>query len=492
MGFEHLWPLLFLAFVPGIVLLYLLKQKVQTKKVPALNLWQEAFESVQASTPWEKFRNHLLMYLQIAVLLLLVFAMLMPYIKRKGGETDHVVLCIDTSGSMNGRYKQDSTKLEEAKKQALTYVDQLDPGTKVTVVTGAQTAQLLVTDSTDTGSIKKTIRGIGETDIAGSLEASLQIVTPLVKQWHNYKVIGFTDSDADVGKLNADIIALTDQEGTTNVGLSWLSHQTDAEHKITTQAGITNYGEKDFETDVELYLGDTLFDAQTVSLKAGQSKTITFQTTTNSHFRKLTASKGYLKAHIVAEDGNSHDNTVYEMIERQKKKTVLLVSKQNSFMERALSLEDSITVEQTTRTKNINPDKAYDFIVYDGVMPTKWYHNENVILLAPSDKVVIGKQTLVRKVQTFKNGSITFPQSNITQDLEAFTVSAAKGFATHFRRGHILLPGRKSVCWLSWKASRSRCCGAWFRSAQFGPSSANGISGVSTGDFGAGRADDVF
>ena len=65
MGFEHLWPLLFLAFVPGIVLLYLLKQKVQTKKVPALNLWQEAFESVQASTPWEKFRNHLLMYLQI-------------------------------------------------------------------------------------------------------------------------------------------------------------------------------------------------------------------------------------------------------------------------------------------------------------------------------------------------------------------------------------------------------------------------------------------
>lgn len=70
MGFEHLWPLLFLAFVPGIVLLYLLKQKVQTKKVPALNLWQEAFESVQASTPWEKFRNHLLMYLQIAVLFL--------------------------------------------------------------------------------------------------------------------------------------------------------------------------------------------------------------------------------------------------------------------------------------------------------------------------------------------------------------------------------------------------------------------------------------
>ena len=50
------------------------------------------------------------------------------------------------------------------------------------------------------------------------------------------------------------------------------------------------------------------------------------------------------------------------------------------------------------------------------------------LLLAPSDKVVIGKQTLVRKVQTFKNGSITFPQSNITQDLEAFTVNAAKGF----------------------------------------------------------------
>ena len=105
----------FLAFVPGIVLLYLLKQKVQTKKVPALNLWQEAFESVQASTPWEKFRNHLLMYLQIAVLLLLVLPCLCRTSNGRAAETDHVVLCIDTSGSMNDRYKQDSTKLEEAK-----------------------------------------------------------------------------------------------------------------------------------------------------------------------------------------------------------------------------------------------------------------------------------------------------------------------------------------------------------------------------------------
>ena len=59
MGFEHLWPLLFLAFVPGIVLLYLLKQKVQTKKVPALNLWQEAFDGCGRSAIGSAFRRTL-------------------------------------------------------------------------------------------------------------------------------------------------------------------------------------------------------------------------------------------------------------------------------------------------------------------------------------------------------------------------------------------------------------------------------------------------
>ena len=53
---------------------------------------------------------------------------------------------------------------------------------------------------------------------------------------------------------------------------------------------------------------------------------------------------------------------------------------------------------------------------------------------------------LVRKVQTFKNGSITFPQSNITQDLEAFTVNAAKGFRYALPSWAYSFAGERNQC----------------------------------------------
>lgn len=86
MGIVRLWPALLAVLIPGIVLLYLLKQKVKNQKISALNLWREAYENIQASTPWEKFRNNILMYLQIAALILLIIALMSPYIT--GGNSE--------------------------------------------------------------------------------------------------------------------------------------------------------------------------------------------------------------------------------------------------------------------------------------------------------------------------------------------------------------------------------------------------------------------
>ena len=77
---------------------------------------------------------------------------------------------------------------------------------------------------------------------------------------------------------------------------------------------------------------------------------------------------------------------------------------------------------------------------------------------------------------------LRFPQSNIYTGSGGVYGQCSQRISLRTSVvGIFFCRGKKSVCWLSWKASRSRCCGAWFRSAQFGPSSANGISGVSTG-----------
>ena len=40
MGIIRLWPVALAVFIPGIILLYLLKQKVVNQKISALNLWK--------------------------------------------------------------------------------------------------------------------------------------------------------------------------------------------------------------------------------------------------------------------------------------------------------------------------------------------------------------------------------------------------------------------------------------------------------------------
>ena len=63
-------------------------------------LWKKLFYNEQSKTFWEKFLHNLLMYLQIVILLMLILALMAPFVQRKGTGSTDVVYLIDTSGSM--------------------------------------------------------------------------------------------------------------------------------------------------------------------------------------------------------------------------------------------------------------------------------------------------------------------------------------------------------------------------------------------------------
>lgn len=100
MIFESLWPLAFLLAVPVVVILYLLVPKGTDTQVSSNLLWKKLFYNEQSKTFWEKFLHNLLMYLQIVILLLLILALMAPFVQRKGTGSTDVVYLIDTSGSM--------------------------------------------------------------------------------------------------------------------------------------------------------------------------------------------------------------------------------------------------------------------------------------------------------------------------------------------------------------------------------------------------------
>ena len=114
MIFESLWPLAFLLAVPVVVILYLLVPKGTDTPVSSNLLWKKLFYNEQSKTFWEKFLHNLLMYLQIVILLLIILALMAPFVQRKGTGSTDVVYLIDTSGSMKHLTKGGNTRLGEA------------------------------------------------------------------------------------------------------------------------------------------------------------------------------------------------------------------------------------------------------------------------------------------------------------------------------------------------------------------------------------------
>lgn len=116
MTFESLWPLAFLLAIPIIIIFYLLVPKGKDTKVSSNLLWNKLFVNRQSKTFLEKFLHNILMYMQIVIALLLVLALMTPYINRKGSTNSNVILVLDTSGSMQIVDGSGKSRLELAKK----------------------------------------------------------------------------------------------------------------------------------------------------------------------------------------------------------------------------------------------------------------------------------------------------------------------------------------------------------------------------------------
>ena len=158
MIFESFLPLLFLAAVPIIILLYLLKPKGVDYRISSNLLWKKLLKNEQSRTFFEKFVHNILMYLQILIIALLVIALMSPFIRVDSHGGGRKILLIDTSASMQHVGSTGKMRLEEAIELMCDMV-QTAQGTQFSVVTAdAVGVKLLAVDITDTDSLLQTLR----------------------------------------------------------------------------------------------------------------------------------------------------------------------------------------------------------------------------------------------------------------------------------------------------------------------------------------------
>lgn len=381
MGMEQLWPLGLLALLPLIVLFYILKEKAEDRKVSSLYLWQEAYRSLEARTPWEKLRNNLLMYLQLLAMLLLVLALCSPYWNRGGKASSDVIIAIDNSGSMNSLYYDGEkntgrSRLEEAKRRALDYVDSLPEHTKVTLIGANQTANLLFTGKTDHYSIRQEIRSIKGTDVAGNLAPAVDLAKAMESQWTDYQVLFFTDEAVDVKGLRATIENLGSSG--RNLSITQVSHKASEDGTVDILVRVENTGKETLSSDVNLYLDGKLEEIQAAELASGEVAEL--------YFRGMEAEET-VAAELNEADDLASDNVGYDCIRKAEEKTVLLVSEKNVFLEKALAGLENVEVFKTNEASGLEAAGDYDFYIFDGIFPEKLPEKGSLLLVNPTESI---------------------------------------------------------------------------------------------------------
>lgn len=349
-------PLGFLALlaVPVIVLMYLLKQKYEEKEIPSLYLWKKAFPETKSAQPWQKLRKNLLMLLQIAAAALLAVSLAEPYLMGKTQVTDYV-LALDCSMSMQAE-DVGKSRFAAAKEAVREIVENAPAGSSFSLVPITEEPYVALSASTDTQTVLRRLDALQPT--AGG--ADWQTAKTLLQTEKNTlggEILLFTDDYGHLDGLSAAESVYNG--GGENAALTLLSHRIQ-EDGILALTRVENYGQGDCERTVTLYADGAAFDTAAVSLTAGEARDVTFS--------GIPLGTRTLTARIFPEDALAADDVLYAGVSDSARQKALLVTEQNLFLEKALSVQEGIELYKT-EPENAENLSGYALYIFDGPLP---------------------------------------------------------------------------------------------------------------------------
>lgn len=208
MRFGNPYALWGLVFIPIIILMYILKQNFEQKKVASTFLWDLATKEDEVNTPWQKLRKkNMLMILQIIAVILLVGALANPYFYKEDEVGEAEIIVMDTTASMNAVYNENMTRLEYAKKAAIILVDELINGTPVTVITVGNEVSLILSGEEDKESIKKkAIKAIKPSYGSDKITDNISFIRSIADSFETYRISVYSDTVVEEEGVHTDLV----------------------------------------------------------------------------------------------------------------------------------------------------------------------------------------------------------------------------------------------------------------------------------------------
>ena len=419
MIFENLWPLVFLAAVPIIIILYLLKPKGIDHLISSNLLWKNLVKNEHSRTFFEKFVHNILMYLQILAIALMVIAFMSPFITARSENGGRKILLVDTSGSMQHVGSSGSSRLEEAVEQACDYV-RVSENTQFSLVTvdGAG-VNLLAVDIADTDSLVQTLRGIECSDSGGSLSTAQNIIDMLAGEdaEDGAELIVYTD-----GAGAADFESLVSPGGkelyvvgepSANLANEYTVFSEQEDGLYDMMVGITNHSDREASFDVGLYdEGDKLIALNQMRLPAGESIICLFEEV-NWNGQSIESRISGISFTGGGSDSLAKDNDSLAVKNRGNAIDGLLVGNGNIFIEMAYQ---AVTGSSIAKAPSDIAAESHDYnvVIYDaGTEPG----------MSAGNKLLFG-DVRGESVEKLNNVVLETVDCDLTAGLSGFTIGA--------------------------------------------------------------------
>ncbi|MFT3786506.1 MAG: VWA domain-containing protein [Tepidisphaeraceae bacterium] len=243
---------------PLLLLLYFLKLRRKEQKISSTLLWKKAVQDLQVNAPFQKLRRNLLLLLQALLLAALLLALARPVSYGVTPPAMKTIILLDRSASMRAKDIDSGkrTRLDEAKRQAISVVDAMRPGTEAVVIAFDSRAEVVQQRTADLGLLRAAINNVEQTDRPTALKMAYQLAeTALALPGENLNqtaiapdVYVFSDgraSDAADLSLQGNVkYTAIGSDTSKNVGIIALSARRNYERPTEVQvfASLANFG----------------------------------------------------------------------------------------------------------------------------------------------------------------------------------------------------------------------------------------------------------
>jgi hypothetical protein len=378
---SFLAPLALLAAAiigPIIIAMYLLKLRREERTISSTFLWQRMVRDVEANAPWQKLRRNWLLLLQLLLLLLLVLALARPFFQTQGIAGRNLVLVIDRSASM-GATDVDASRLQAAKNQAITLIDQLPDGGRATVIAAGGQMEVPASATTDRRELRSAINNISlSTSVSSDLSQALALASALVSREEQSEVAIISDGNVTIPddiEVPATVRYFPIGRSQNNTAISALALQPGtAGQTLFVQA--TNYDENaPAERRLDVFLDGSLFNAYDLALEPGGERSIVAE---------VPPQVSVVEARLSDGDALALDDQAWAVSSLGETTRVRLVTPGNRFLETALELLPSIDVTSVpTATARFEETAAQiPVTILDGVVP-RTLPPGNLLFIAP-------------------------------------------------------------------------------------------------------------